>query len=258
MSVPPALRVFIAGASGSGKSTAAWHHYLQHFPRRILLDFTGEWVGHADITVTDVQALSLAMRKLAARGGRWTITAALDGEDQLEELVDYLIPVPQLEASPIRKVGGAVLLVDEVDLIAPPRSMRQEVRTLWRRSRHVGLSIVATTQRPEAVSREVSSQSQQVLCLQLVEPAALDYMADIMRVDLADLPAWWKKHPHGGLWRDVLGGRTLWLAEDKRLYTSGGGAVKPAGVVTGESVADDDDDDDDYDDDEGGDNDTGE
>lgn len=213
MAAPATLRVFIAGSSGSGKSTAAWRFYLQMFPRRILLDFTGEWSQHADAVVFDVQELSMQMRKLAPRG-KWTISAALDGDDQLEELVDYLIPVPHLEKSPIRQLGGAVLLVDEVDLIAPPRSMRQEVRTLWRRSRHVGLSIVATTQRPEAVSREVSAQSQQVMCLQLVEPAALEYMADLMRVDLSGLPAWWRTNPHGGLWRDVMTGRSLWLSED--------------------------------------------
>lgn len=216
MSIPATLRVFIAGSSGSGKSTAAWKFYLQHFPRRILLDFTGEWDQHADVVVHSVQELSVQMRKLAPRG-RWTISAALDGDDDIEELVDYLIPVPRIEDSPIRKIGGAVLLIDEVDLVAPARSMRQEVRTLYRRSRHAGLSIVSTTQRPESVSREVSSQSQQVMCLQLIEPAALDYMADIMRVDLSTLPAWWKANPHGGLWRDVMTGRSLWLSEDGQL-----------------------------------------
>lgn len=230
MSVPATLRVFIAGSSGSGKSTAAWKHYLQYYPRRILLDFTGEWDNHADEVVTDVVQLSVALRRLAPKG-KWTISAALDGDEALQDFVDYLIPVPRLEDSPVRRVGGAVLLVDEVDLIAPPRSMRQEVRTLWRRSRHVGLSIVATTQRPEAVSREVSAQSQQVLCLQLVEPAALDYMADLMRVDLSGLPAWWKANPHGGLWRDVLGGRSLYLSEDGKLRTPGE-EPKPAQRVT--------------------------
>jgi len=256
LSIPETVRVFIAGSSGSGKSTAAWKFYLQHFPRRILLDFTGEWEGNADVTVHSVPDLALAMRKLAPRG-RWTISAALDGDDDIEELVDYLIPVPRLEDSPIRKVGGAVLLVDEVDLVAPARSMRQEVRTLYRRSRHVGLSVVSTTQRPESVSREVSAQSQQVLCLQLIEPAALDYMADIMRVDLSTLPAWWKANPHGGLWRDVMAGRSLWLSEDGQLRAPstperttkafklpGGNAGVEGGGQPGGAVEQDDHDDD--------------
>src|SRR5207248_277221 len=68
MSTPQTVRVFIAGASGSGKSTAAWRHYLQHFPRRILLDFTGEWDQHADMRVSSVYELSQAIRKLASSG----------------------------------------------------------------------------------------------------------------------------------------------------------------------------------------------
>lgn len=226
MTPPPTLRAFIAGVSGSGKSVAAWSMYLSHFPRRILVDQTGEWSDPAryprapgrpgfpgpDFVVQTVPELSWAIHKLAPTG-RWTIAVELDLED-LAELVDYLIPVPQLGRSPILACHGAVLLADEVDLIAPPRSLRQEVRTLYRRSRHVGLSIVSTTQRPEAVSREVSAQSSQVLCLALTEPGAFDYMADLMGTEIADhLAAWTRRHPHGGLWLDRLTGVKRWVTE---------------------------------------------
>lgn len=229
MTIPPTVRAFLAGASGSGKSTAAWRHYLERFPRRLLLDFTGEWDNQADALVTNVWELSQALRQLAPRG-KWTICASMD-EGQIPELVDYLIPVPDLDLSPIRLVHGAVLLVDEVDLIAPPHSVRQEVRTLYRRSRHVGLSIVSTTQRPEAVSREVSSQSYQALCLQLYEPKAMDYMADLMRCDLSGLPAWWAQHPHGGLWRDLRAGRSLWLTENGEFRAPGPTPTRAAAAV---------------------------
>jgi len=149
-----------------------------------------------------------------------------------------------------------VLLVDEVDLIAPPHTARREVRTLWRRSRHVGLSIVATTQRPESVSREVSAQSQHVLCLQLIEPAALEYMSKIMRVDLSGLPAWWKQNPHGGLWRDVMAGRSLWLSEDGQFRAPSGPAELsdpdrrlPGSVAKNAAELNEDEDEDDIDDD---------
>jgi hypothetical protein len=217
---PPAtLRVFIAGMSGSGKSTAAWRYYLSKYPRRILVDQTGEWAGPngdmgypgPDIVVWSVPELGYALRELGPRG-RWTISLELDLDD-LPQLVDYLIPVPHIEASPIRTVHGAVMLVDEVDLVAPPHSLRQEVRTLWRRSRHAGLSLVATTQRPEAVSREVSAQSQQVLCLSLTEPAAYDYMSSLMRTELDSLEEWTRRNPHGGLWWERQTGRRLWLTE---------------------------------------------
>jgi hypothetical protein len=229
MSVPPTLRAFLAGMSGSGKSTAAWRLYLSRFPRRILLDQTGEWsdparypsgFGGADVIAQTVPELSWCLKKYAPTG-KWTIVLEL-GLDDLPELVDYLIPIPRVELSPIYRCHGAVMLCDEVDLIAPPRSLRQEVRTLYRRSRHVGLSVVSTTQRPEAVSREVSAQSTQVLCLALIEPNAIDYMADLMGTELeGSLQTWTRKHPHGGLWLEKGTGRKLWMTE-------AGDMVRPA------------------------------
>lgn len=216
---PPTVRAFIAGVSGSGKSTAARKLYLDRFPRRLLLDQTGEWAEHSDIVVYDVREVSWALRKYAPTG-RWTICCVLDTDD-IPDFVDYLIPIPQVERSPILLCGGAVLLMDEIDLVAPPQTSRREIRTIFRRSRHVGLSVVATTQRPENVSREVSAQSQHVLCMNLVEPRALEYMAELMQTDIAHLAAWTARHPHGGLWRESITGRTLWLTESGQLVQPG-------------------------------------
>ncbi len=232
LSPPPTVRVFIAGVSGSGKSVIAWRMYLERFPRRLIIDLTGEWADRAEVIVSDVDGLARALRTLAPRG-HWTISAEL-GIDQIPDLVRYLMPIPNLEQSPIYQCHGAVLLVDEVDLIAPQRSGREEIRTLWRRSRHVGLSIVATTQRPEAVSREVSAQSHQALALHLVEPAALDYMADLMRVELEPaLAEWTQAHPHGGLWVELRTGRRYWLTEQGRLVAPRSPVVSaPASVAS--------------------------
>lgn len=227
--------------SGSGKSTLAWNMYLAKFPRRLLLDQTGEWSDPGryprgypgpDVVVYSVEELSWALHKYAPVG-RWTIACEIDF-DAMPQLVSYLIPVPQLHLSPIYRMHGAVLLVDEVDLVAPPRSLKEEVRTLYRRSRHVGLSVVSTTQRPEAVSREVSAQSSQVVTLALVEPDAVDYMERLTSKQLTrGLPAWVQRHPHGGVWWDRQTGRALWLAES-------GALVPPAQASV--PLSDDDDD----------------
>jgi hypothetical protein len=220
---PETLRVFIAGVSGSGKSTAAWHLYLAKYPRRLLLDQTGEWAERADAVVETVPQLSWALKRMA-RTGRWTVAISAD-LDVLPELVDYLIPVPDIARSPVLLSHGAVLLMDEVDLVAPPATARQEVRTLFRRSRHAGLSVVATTQRPENVSREVSAQAQHVLCLQLAEPRAYDYMSRLMQTELAGLPTWVTTHRHGGLWFDTRTRRRLWMTDAYRFTRP---ALEPA------------------------------
>lgn len=214
MSPAPSFRAFIAGATGSGKTTLAWDYYLERMPRRLLLDFTGEWESRADAVVGTVSALAGAVRRYARRG-RWTIALAFD-TDEMPELIDWLIPVPDLRRSPVVAVSGCVILVDEVDLIAPQGTATRPVRSLYRRSRHVGLSVVSCTQRPENVSREVSAQTTQAIALRLPEPRAQDYMGRLLGWDDSTLErwqAWTRQHPHGGYWRDLGTGLSLWLPE---------------------------------------------
>jgi len=209
---PPTLRVFVAGCSGSGKTTWAWRLFVARFPRRLVWDVTGEWTGRADVEAHDVASLHGALAGVARRG-RWTIRLTADlGE--LAGVARYLVPVPDVSRSPVRALGGAVLLADEADLWAPPGGLAEGVRTLWRRSRHAGLSIVACTQRPEAVSREVSAQSRYVLVLRQVEPRAYDYLGRLLGCDLRPgLLAWTEREPHGGVLADLWTRRYYWLSD---------------------------------------------
>ena len=211
---PPTIRAFIAGQSGAGKSTRAESMYLKKFPRRLLLDMTGEHDDRSDCVVYTVHDLAHALRNYSHRG-KWTIGMSF-GPDEVKSLVHYLCPVPDLRKSPIRMIGGAVLLVDEVDLIAPPRTSSEEIRTLYRRSRHIGLSVISTTQRPANVSREVTAQSQQMVALALSEPADREYMISAMRMTRTQViqwESWTLRHPHGGMWRNLVSGEVLWLPD---------------------------------------------
>lgn len=209
--LPPAsVRVFVAGNSGSGKTTLADRMYLQRAPRVIYLDMTGEWEHRADAVAYSARDVVQHVRALAGRG-RWRIAASI-GPDELEGLVNYLIPVPDLQRSPVRALGGCVLLVDEVDLFAPQGTASEPIRTLYRRSRHVGLTVVSTTQRPANVSREVSAQSTHAVALHLSEPRDIDYITRLMRwtpQQVAEYQAWTRRHPHGAVWRDLQGGQAL-------------------------------------------------
>lgn len=217
IALPPSRRLFVAGQSGAGKSSLAWSGWLAHMPRRILIDQTGEWIDASDTVAWDVTELAAAVRELAPRG-TWTITAPLDRAD-LPALVDWLIPVPTLRESPVLALGGAALLVDEVDLIAPAGAASADLRTLYRRSRHVALTIVSTTQRPANVSREVSAQSTDVVALRLSEPRDRDYMVDLMRLDpetAARWVDWTERYPYGGLYVESQTGRQGWFREARR------------------------------------------
>lgn len=243
MTIPSSQRIFIAGNSGTGKSTMAWRRYLSRMPRRIIVDLTGEWTDDSrkvapelriDAVAQNVPELSRALRSVQHRGS-WTLVLSQDSEAKdVAALVAWLLPVPKLQASPIRMVGGAVLLVDEVDLIAPLGPPPRPVRTLYRRSRHVGLTIVSTTQRPGNVSREVSANSTQAIALRLAEPRDQEYVTRLFQWSpqaLADWRRWTREHPHGGYWKDLESGRSLWIAETGQLVhaaapSDGGGAAR--------------------------------
>ena len=210
-SVAESVRVIGAGNSGSGKSYRAWHMYLSRMPRVILLDQTGEWIDRSDAEAQTVGEAVDAIRTLSKRSHKWTVCVQLD-PGELGTLVQWMIPVPDVRKSPIRMVGGAVVLVDEVDLVAPAASAKEEVRTLYRRSRHVGLSVVSLTQRPANVSREVTAQSVQAFALHLSEPRDRDYMADLMRWNpqqVRQYYQWTRQHQQGLVWKDLRSGRTL-------------------------------------------------
>lgn len=217
---PPArsARVFVAGNSGTGKTTMAERAILAQYHRQIIVDLTGEWRGKVDAEALTVEELKTAVRTLARQGSRWRVSISLD-PDEFPELVQWLVPVPRIDQSPIRRLRGAVLLVDEVDLLAPQGTASRPVRTLYRRSRHAGLSIVSTTQRPENVSREVSAQSTHAACLYLSEPRGVEYMAKLMRWDKRQIAAWqaWvTKHRHGGEFRNLNSGQAWYWSENPR------------------------------------------
>lgn len=212
--VIPSVRVFFAGNSGSGKTTGAWRLYLSRFPRQIILDQTGEWLDKVDYTANTLGDLANAIRQYAP-DREWTIAYTLL-DDRFADFVRWLVPVPNVDTSPILAIGGAVLLVDEVDLLAPQGPASVEVRTLYRRSRHAGLSVVSATQRPANVSREVSAQSQHVVAYYLSEPRDRDYIADLMRWNPNQVQEWidWTRlHPHGAAWKEVQTGRVLWIPD---------------------------------------------
>jgi hypothetical protein len=156
----------------------------------------------------------------ARKQKRWVISYS-NMDSRLHDLIRWLLPLPNVDRSPVLAMGGMVLLLDEVDLIAPTGGAPEVIRNLYRRSRHVRLSIVSVTQRPANVLREVSAQSTQVLAYRLTEPRDLDYLADLMRWDhqqVGQFVRWTRQHQHGAVWRDLVSGQTLWLDDRRRQF----------------------------------------
>ena len=181
-----AAHVFATGITGSGKSHTLRELFLTRYPRSLVIDAMGEHAakpaaapGSKVYIANDVQTVLHAMRRAPAEGARWQIIANIDPRD-VQQLVPVLVPpvVQAGNAYPLH-VRGMALLCDELDLIAPSNA-KPDVVGLWRRGRHLGLSILAATQRPAGVSRLATAMCQYLVVCKTTEPSDVDYLRDFM------------------------------------------------------------------------------
>lgn len=171
------LRVIACGRTLSGKTEWLYRRYLSMEPRLLIVDTIGEWSTsrHVEgaITTSGTADTLAALRDLAEIGlTEWVIIADLD-RDELVALMERLAP-RRIGDSPVPALGGMAIYLDEVDLLVPVQDAR--LAGLWRRGRHIGLSVYAATQRPASVSKEVSAMVDVYAVLALDEVRDVDYL----------------------------------------------------------------------------------
>lgn len=210
------LRVFIAGISGSGKTWTANDLYISRLPRSIVIDQTGEWSHDVTHAVHDLASLTRAVQHYAP-SGEWTISYS-NADGRFPDLVRWLVPTPRIDLSPVLALGGVALQISEVDLLAPFGGPPEHIRTLYRRSRHAGLTVISDTQRPGNVSREVTAQCTHIVAHTLSEPRDRDYIASLMRwgpEQVARWIDWTRQHPHGCVWKNLANADCRWLTRNR-------------------------------------------
>lgn len=181
----PSKRAFVAGATGSGKSYFLRRVLLPQERRAIILDFTGDFYANvrdlgADVEVAETfEDLRRIVPRLAARRDRWRLITFLTREE-FPQLARALLP-DRLHsgASVSRALGGVSLVCDELNQFAP-HSADETVLNLWRRGRHVGLSLLCASQSPTEVHPVVRGMSRYLVLFHLHEPNALAYFAKMI------------------------------------------------------------------------------
>lgn len=188
------LRVLAVGMTQSGKTEWLWRRYLRHSPRVLIVDTIGEWglkVNRGELSavpVSGVEETLAAMRALAYEP-RWTIVADLDREE-VAMIGNILVP-RRIADSPVPGLGGIAIYLDEVDILIPQGDSR--LAGLFRRGRHVSLSVFAATQRPASVNKEVSAMVDVYGVLRLSEVRDIQYLRQRFGRSVADRGLAWSQ-----------------------------------------------------------------
>jgi len=181
-------RVFVCGASGSGKTELLRRAFLPRAPRLLILDQTGEWPElepEAPVAYGFRQAAELLAA--VAHLPEWTGIAYLDAPELLRLSSRLLVPFPNPRAlSYARRIGGMALLADEIQTWASSSYYPPELKNLFRIGRHVRLSIYAATQRVGNCSKEVTAQCRFIAFLRQEEPLDVDYLRDRIGAAIVD------------------------------------------------------------------------
>lgn len=200
VSAPPSSRrVAVFGATGSGKTRWLQSIYWPVSPRLVIVDQTGEWMSQADaIGAQRCENYAELMDALARNSysARFRIVCELYPDD-VEALGRKLVPVPGIDRSPVRALGGMTLMLDEVDRVVSAGYVGS-LRDIWRRGRHAGLNVLAASQRPCNVSKEVTSNSDVIAILRLHEPNDVAYLADALgsKERANEAVEWARSAPH--------------------------------------------------------------
>lgn len=80
------------------------------------------------------------------------------------------------------RVGDLVMLVEELELVTSPQRSSASWRTCTKRGRHVGLHILAASQRPADCDKAFLSSCSYIRCFSLRESPDIDRMARALKV----------------------------------------------------------------------------
>lgn len=181
MTPPGSERVFVCGASGSGKTEFLRTRFLPRSPRLLIVDQTGEWPDkepEAPVYMGFEETLG-GLKGLASQP-KWRAICYLEPEEVMRLSEEVLLPPGKISQGYSYSVGGMGLLLDEVDSLVPIANAPLPLRSLWRRSRHGGLTVFAATQRPGNVSKEVTSQCRWLGVLRQHEARDVLYLASVI------------------------------------------------------------------------------
>ena len=196
------LRVSVFGMTTCGKRVALWNRFVGKHKRVLVVDSLGEWTDSPvkGPRVDGIAETLWAIENQAKKSNEWRIFTCLT-EQEISKLTQVLIPAKAYENSVVRALGGCALYLPEVDQQIQP-NVYDRVRDLWRRGRHVGLSVYADTQSISSCSKETVKNVDILGMMATTHSTDLKvFEAEIRDPDLFKAATEWALRPyHASFW----------------------------------------------------------
>lgn len=178
----PKIEVFV-GATGSGKGVSVNRRLAELKPKRLLIwDARNEYGKHAP-AYSSLSHLIGAFKH--AKGGPVRARFVPDGKTDLDEAFAFVCRVA-FEDQRQREARGLapealVFMAEELSDVTKPSYAPPDWRRCITQGRHVGLHIMAATQRPALIDKTILSAATVVRCFMLGYDADVKVMATELR-----------------------------------------------------------------------------
>lgn len=171
--------ITIFGITGSGKSTLT-RAISQYYHRKIIFDRMGEWNGDPRYTVQDFQGFARVYRECESLADFEIVVRFRPGISQ-EDLITGFESICNLVYQRERLARlGVLLLIEEVWLYSSPHYISPWFKEILLTGRKENISVVANSQRPASVNKDIPSQSRHVFVGQHFNPNDRMYFRDVL------------------------------------------------------------------------------
>lgn len=175
MKILPTDCFTVVGSRGTGKSYLA-RGLNKLFPRSVIIDPVKDWTdGEIVTSFKDFSELLIKKGKNNDREFRIIFRFNPDEKNQ-SELFNHVLRL-------CYHFKNIQVVIDEVQLFTNPHGMPEYLKNLLFMGRHQGISVMAITQRPSQINKNILSQSAHVYVGQLHERNDLKAVGNFLNED---------------------------------------------------------------------------